>query len=130
MSEKLDQIVKSLDSLTLLESSEIVKALEEKWGVSAAAVPVSAATSSASTAADSGDDEEKSEFDVVLVKGDDGKKMQTIKALRAAVSGLGLKEAKEMAEGSNVTIKSGVSKKDAEDLKKALEELGAEVKLA
>ena len=123
---KLEKIVESLSGLTLLESSELVKTLEEKWGVSAVAM---AAAAPAAASSESGDAEEKSEFDVVLVKGDDTKKMPIIKALRAAVTGLGLKEAKEMAEGSNVVVKSGVSKKEAEDLKKALGEAGAEIKL-
>ena len=81
-------------------------------------------------ASDSDAAEEKSEFDVVLVKGNDAKKMQVIKVLRAAVSGLGLKEAKEMAEGSNVVIKSGISKEDAGNLKKSLDEVGAESKIS
>jgi len=127
MSKSLDQIVESLSGLTLLESSELVKILEEKWGVSATAV---AAAAPAAASSESGDVEEKSEFDVVLVKGNDAKKMDIIKAVRATVSGLGLKEAKEMAEGSNVVIKSGLSKKDAEDLKKTLEGFGAEIKLS
>jgi len=127
MSEKVDQIVENLSGLTLLESSKLVKALEEKWGGSASAVAMAAPSAAAS---DSDAAEEKSEFDVVLVKGNDAKKMQVIKVLRAAVSGLGLKEAKEMAEGSNVVIKSGISKEDAGNLKKSLDEVGAESKIS
>jgi large subunit ribosomal protein L7/L12 len=123
---KLNKIIEELSGLTLLESSELVKALEEKWGVSAAATAVAAAAPA--EAADAA--EEKSEFDVVLVKGDDTKKMALIKALRAAVSGLGLKEAKDMAESANVVVKAGVDKKAAEELKKALEEAGATIKLS
>lgn len=123
---KLDPIIENLSGLTLQECAELVGLLEEKWGVSAAAV----AAGPAASAGDADGAEEKTEFDVILVKGDASKKMQIIKALRAAVSGLGLKEAKEMAEGSDVVVKSGVSKQDAESLKKSLEESGAEIKLA
>lgn len=124
MSEKLNEITQRLNELTLLEASELVKSLEEKWGVSASAVSVAAPSEVAGAEAA----EEKTEFDVVLVKGSE-KKMDLIKALRS-VTTLGLKEAKEMAESSDVVVKSGVSKKDAEDTKKILEGAGAEVKLA
>ena len=124
-SEKLSEMVKSLTSMSVGDLSDLVRTLEGEWGVSAAPVAVAAATASSSDG-----DEEKSEFDVMLVDGKGANKMQLIKALRAAVSGLGLKEAKEMAEGANVVVKSGVAKKDAEELKKSLEGTGAKVKVA
>jgi large subunit ribosomal protein L7/L12 len=123
-SEKWSEMTKSLTSMSVGDLSDLVRVLEEEWGVSGAPVAVAAAASS------SEGEEEKTEFDVMLVDGKGANKMQLIKALRAAVSGLGLKEAKEMAEGANVVIKSGVAKKDAEELKKSLEGTGAKVKVA
>jgi large subunit ribosomal protein L7/L12 len=123
-SEKWSEMTKSLTSMSVGDLSDLVRVLEEEWGVSGAPVAVAAAASS------SEGEEEKTEFDVMLVDGKGANKMQLIKALRAAVSGLGLKEAKEMAEGANVVIKSGVPKKDAEELKKSLEGTGAKVKVA
>lgn len=124
MEQKLHNISEEISKLTLLETAELVKILEEKLGVSAAA-PVAMAAAPAAAAADA--EEEKTEFDVVLVNGG-ANKINVIKEVRA-VTGLALKEAKEAAEGSNVTLKSGISKKDAEAIKKQLEAVGAEVKL-
>jgi large subunit ribosomal protein L7/L12 len=121
MSTKLDTIVETLSSLTVLEASELSKMLEEKWGVSAAA-PVAAAA--APTAAV----EEKTEFDVVLKAAGD-KKLEVIKVIRE-ITGLGLKEAKDMSEASNQVIKSGVSKNEAEEIQKKFIAAGATIALA
>ena len=122
-SEKIMNIVEEVKSLTLLELAELVKAVEEEFGVSAAApVGVVAVAGAAAPAA-----EEKTEFDVVL-KSFGAKKLDVIKAVRE-ITGLGLKEAKEMVEGAPKTVKEGVSKDEAESLKKTLEEAGAEVEV-
>jgi len=120
-----EQLEKALSELTVLEMSNLVKSLEELWGVSAAA-PAAVAQAPAQAEAV----EEKTEFDVVLVEGDAAKKLAIIKALRAAVSGIGLKEAKDMVESSNVVIKEALPKAEAESIKKQLEEAGAKIKLA
>ena len=121
--EKIESIVTAVEGLTLLELKELVTAIEEKFGVSAAApVGVVAVAGAAAPAA-----EEKTEFDVVL-KGFGAKKLDVIKAVRE-ITGLGLKEAKEMVEGAPKTVKEGVSKEEAESIKKALEEAGAEVEV-
>ena len=118
----LEKIVDMLSELTVLEAAELVKALEEKWGVSAAA-PVAVAAAAAPGAA--AEEEEKTEFDVIL-KSHGAKKIDVIKALRQLTS-LGLKEAKEMAETAGAKVLTGVGKDVAEDAKKKLEEAGAEV---
>ena len=122
-SEKITNIVEEIKSLTILELADLVKAVEEEFGVSAAApVGVVAAAGAAAPAA-----EEKTEFDVVL-KSFGAKKLDVIKAVRE-ITGLGLKEAKEMVEGAPKNVKEGVSKDEAESLKKTLEEAGAEVEV-
>jgi len=119
----LSKIVDDLSSLTVLEAAELSKLLEEKWGVSAAA-PVAAAAAAGPAAAPA---EEKTEFTVVLAKVGD-KKIEVIKEVRA-ITGLGLKEAKDLVEGAPKPVKEGVAKKDAEDMKKKLETVGASVEL-
>jgi large subunit ribosomal protein L7/L12 len=123
---KLEKIVEDLSSLTVLEASELATMLEEKWGVSAAApVAMAAAAGGGDTAAAA---EEKTEFDVILTDGGD-KKINVIKAVREVVPGLGLKEAKELVESAPKAIKEGVSKDEAEELKKKFEEAGAKVEI-
>lgn len=119
------QILEMVEKMSVLELSELVKALEDKFGVSAAA-PV--AVAAAPAAADGGAEEvEKSTFDVVLAEAG-GNKIAVIKAVKA-ITGLGLKEAKDLVEGAPKTIKEGVGKEDAETMKKDLEEAGAKVEL-
>ncbi len=124
MSEKVDQIVDQVAELSVLECSELVKALEEKFGVTAAApmMAMAAAPAGGGEAA-----EEKTEFDVVLNAAGD-KKIQVIKVVRA-ITGLGLKEAKELVDGAPSAIKEGVSKDEAEGVKTQLEEVGGVVEL-
>ena len=118
-----DQVVEFLENMTVLEMSEFVKELEEKFGVSAAApVAVAAGPAAGGEAA-----EEKTEFDVVLASVGD-KKINVIKVVRA-ITGLGLKEAKELVDGAPGVVKEGASKDEAEDIKKQLEEAGAGVEL-
>ncbi len=119
-----EQVVEYIENMTVLEMSEFVKELEEKFGVSAAA-PVAVAAAPAAGEAAGG--EEKSEFDVVLTSFGE-KKINVIKAVRA-ITGLGLKEAKEMVDGVPSTVKEGVSKDEAADVQKQLEEAGASVEL-
>jgi large subunit ribosomal protein L7/L12 len=120
-----EDIVEGLDALPIMDIVDIVKTLEEKWGVSAAA-PVAVAAGPA--AGDAGEAaEEKTEFDVVLTSFG-GNKVSVIKAVRA-ITGLGLKEAKDAVEGVPSTIKEGTTKDDAEEVKKQLEEAGATVEL-
>jgi len=119
----LSKIVDQLSSLTVLEAAELSKLLEEKWGVSAAA-PVAVAAVGAAAAAPV---EEKTEFTVVLAAAGE-KKIEVIKEVRA-ITGLGLKEAKDLVEGAPKTVKEGANKKDAEDMKKKLEAVGAKVEL-
>jgi large subunit ribosomal protein L7/L12 len=123
---ELQTIADSLDGLTLLQASKLVKALEDKWGVSAAAP---AAVAMAAPGAGGGGDaaEEKTEFNVVLEAAGD-KKIQVIKEVRA-ITGLGLKEAKEIVDGAPKAVKEGVAKDEAEEMKKQLEAAGATVKL-
>ena len=118
----LAKIVEDLSKLTVLEAAELSKMLEEKWGVSAAA-PVAAAAAGPDAAAV----EEKTEFTVMLTAAGD-KKIEVIKEVRA-ITGLGLKEAKDLVEGAPKAVKEGVNKKDAEDMKKKLEAVGAKVEL-
>ena len=118
----LAKIVEDLSALTVLEAAELSKMLEEKWGVSAAA-PVAVAAAAAGPAAAA--EEEKTEFDVILADAG-ANKINVIKEVRA-ITGLGLKEAKDLVEGAPKPIKEGVSKAEAADLKKKLEEAGAKV---
>ena len=116
-------LVAELSKLTVLEAAELAKALEEAWGVSAAAaVAVAAAPAAAAEAV-----EEKTEFDVILT-GDGGKKIQVIKEVRA-ITALGLTEAKTLVESAPKAIKEGVSKAEAEDIKKKIEEAGGTVEI-
>ena len=120
----LDKIVEDLSSLTVLEAAELSKMLEDKWGVSAAApVAVAAAPAAGGEAAA----EEKSEFDVVLSESGSNK-IAVIKEVRT-ITGLGLKEAKDLVEGAPKPLKQGVKKEEAEEMKKALETAGAKVEL-
>ncbi|MBT4463212.1 MAG: 50S ribosomal protein L7/L12 [Rhodospirillaceae bacterium] len=120
----LDQIVEDLSTLTVMEAAELSNMLEEKWGVSAAA-PVAVAAAGGAAGGDAA--EEKTEFDVVLAAAGD-KKINVIKEVRA-ITALGLKEAKEMVESAPSVVKEGVSKDEAEELKKKLEEAGATVEV-
>jgi len=122
----LAKIAEELGKLTVLEAAELVKQLEEEWGVSAAAA--AAPVMVAAAGGDAGAAEEQSEFDVVL-KGDGGKKIQVIKAIRGVVAGLGLADAKALVEKAPVPVLEGVDKDAAEDAKKQLEEAGAEVEV-
>ena len=125
MSRTIETIAESLDKLTVLEAAELSKKLEEAWGVSAAApVAVAAAGGGGAAAAPA---EEKTEFTVVLVDGGE-KKINVIKEVRAITS-LGLKEAKDLVEGAPKPVKEGVSKQEAADIKKKLEDAGAKVEL-
>jgi large subunit ribosomal protein L7/L12 len=121
---KLDKLVEDLSTLTVIEAAELSKLLEEKWGVSAAA-PVAAAA--AAPAAGGAAAEEQTEFTVILKAAGD-KKIEVIKEVRA-ITGLGLKEAKDLVEGAPKTVKDGASKSDAEKFKKQLEAAGAQVEL-
>jgi large subunit ribosomal protein L7/L12 len=119
-------IVEKLDGLTLLQASKVVKHLEGRWGVSAAA-PVAVAAAPAGGGAAAAPAEEKTSFTVVLESGGD-KKIQVIKEVRA-ITGLGLKEAKDLVDGAPKNVKEGVSKDEAAAMKKQLEDAGAKVKL-
>ena len=120
-----DQILEAIENMTVLELSELVKAMEEKFGVSAAAPVAVAAVGGAAPAAAGG--EEKTEFTVVLAAAGD-KKINVIKAVREA-TGLGLKEAKELVDGAPKPVKEHIAKAEAEELKGKLEEAGATVEL-
>ena len=122
-SEKTTAILEEIKALTILELADLVKAIEEEFGVSAAPVAVAAVGGAAPAAAE----EEKTEFDVVL-KSFGAKKLDVIKVVRE-ITGLGLKEAKEMVEGAPKTVKEGASKEDAEAIKAKLTEAGAEVEI-
>ena len=119
----LNKIIEDLSSLTVVEAAELSKQLEEKWGVTAAAA-VAAAPAAAGGAAPA---EEKDEFTIVLAAAGD-KKINVIKEVRA-ITGLGLKEAKDMVEGAPKTLKEGVKKEEAEEMKTKLEAAGAKVEL-
>ena len=122
----IEKITEDLSGLTVLEVADLVKSLEEKWGVSAAA-PVAAVA--AAPAGDGGDAaEEKTEFDVILTNAG-GNKIAVIKEVRAAVSGLGLADAKKIVDGAPSPIKEGCTKEEAEEIKGKLEAAGAEVEL-
>ncbi len=124
MSDKVAQLIEQVKSLTVLELSEVVKALEEEFGVSAAAPMAVAAAPVAAAAAPA---DEKTEFDVILKAAGDNK-MKVVKAVKD-LTGLGLKEAKDVVDGAPKAVKEKVSKEAAEDLKKQLEELGAQVEI-
>ena len=123
---KREDVLAYLESANMLEISELIKEIEDKFGVTAAA-PVAVAGGAAPVAGDAGASEEKSEFDVELT-GVGDKKINVIKVIRGITS-LGLKEAKEMADGAPSVIKEGVAKDEADDIKKQLEEAGATVTL-
>ena len=122
-SEKITALIEEVKALTVLELNELVKALEEEFGVSAAAMAAPAAGAAAAAPV-----EEKTEFDVVLAGFDAAAKIKVIKAVRE-ITGLGLAEAKAAVEGTPKTLKEAVSKDEAEELKKKLEEVGAKVEL-
>ena len=121
MSEKITAMIEEIKGLTVLELSELVHALEEEFGVSAAAMAAPAAAAAPAA-------EEKTEFDVVLTGFDAAAKIKVIKAVRE-ITGQGLAEAKATVEGAPKTLKEGVAKADAEELKKKLEEAGAKVEI-
>ncbi|WP_114228476.1 MULTISPECIES: 50S ribosomal protein L7/L12 [Sphingomonas] len=121
----INNIVDQLSALTVLEAAELAKALEEKWGVSAAAAVAVAGPAAGGAAAPAA--EEKTEFDVILT-GDGGKKINVIKEVRA-ITGLGLGEAKALVEGAPKAVKEGVNKDEAEKIKKQIEEAGGTVEL-
>ena len=124
----IQKIADDLSGLTVLEASELTKILEEKWGVSAAAAPVAVAAPAAGQAgADGAAAEEKTEFEIHLASAGE-KKINVIKEVRT-ITGLGLKEAKDLVEGAPSKLKDGVNKEDAEKFKKQLEEAGATVEL-
>ena len=118
----LNKIINDLSSLTVVEAAELSKQLEKKWGVTAAAAPAAAVAVSGATPA-----EEKDEFTVMLTSAGD-KKINVIKEIRTVTS-LGLKEAKDLVEGAPKEVKSGVNKKEAEEIKKKLEAAGAQIEL-
>ena len=119
-----EEIISAIESMTILELADLVKEMEEKFGVSAAA-PVAVAGAAAPAAAA---EEEKTEFDVVL-KDVGSEKIKVIKVVREVVAGLGLKEAKELVEGAPKTLKEAVSKEAAEEMKKKFEEVGAVIEI-
>ena len=120
--EKIEKLLEEIDALTVVELADLVKAIEEKYGVSAVAAAAPAAGAAAGEAA-----EEKSSFDVVLTEAGD-QKIKVIKVVRDA-TGLGLKEAKELVDGAPKTVKEGASKEEAEELKAKFTEVGAVVEL-
>jgi len=122
----INAIVEQLSGLTVLEVADLVKQLEEKWGVTAAAPVAVAAAGPAAAAAPAA--EEKTSFDVIL-KEAGGNKIGVIKEVRAAVPGLGLAEAKALVEGAPKTLKEGVTKEEAEEIKKKVEAAGAKVEI-
>ena len=121
--EKINQILELVDSLSILELKDLVKALEEKYGVSAAPVAVAGAAVAAAPA-----EEEKTEFDVELTSFDEAAKLKVIKAVKE-ITGLGLGEAKDIVVNAPKMVKTGVSKEEAESLKVQLEEAGAKITL-
>ncbi len=127
VSQKLQDVLKTIEGLTVLELADLVKALEDKFGVSAAAAVAVAAPAGGGAAGAAAPAEEKTSFTVILTSAGD-KKIQVIKEIRA-VTTLGLKEAKDLVEGAPKTIKEGVSKEEADKIKKVLEENGAKVEI-
>jgi len=124
MAVSKEEILDTISNMSVMEVVDLIEAMEEKFGVSAAAVAVAAAPTAATETAAA---EEKTEFDVILASFGDNK-VGVIKAIRG-ITGLGLKEAKDMVEGAPSTVKEGVSKQEAEDVKKQLEEAGAKVEM-
>jgi len=124
----LETIVESIDKLTVLELAELVKTLEDKYGVTAAAPMAVAAAPGAGAAGSVAPAEAKTEFDVILT-GAGEKKINVIKAVREVVPGLGLKEAKDLVEGAPKPVKTGVAKEEADAIKAKLEEQGASVEI-
>src|SRR6187402_2313374 len=122
-------LVEQLSGLTVLEVADLVKKLEEEWGVSAAAPVAVAAAGPAGGGAAAAPVEEKTAFDVILKEIDAAKKIAVIKEVRAAVPGLGLAEAKALVEGAPKTVKEGVTKEEAEDIKKKIEAAGGKVEV-
>ena len=120
--EKIEKLIEEIDALTVVELADLVKAIEEKYGVSAVAAAAPAAGAAAGAAV-----EEKTSFDVVLAEAGD-QKIKVIKVVRDA-TGLGLKEAKDLVDGAPKTVKEGVSKEEAEELKAKFAEVGATVEL-
>lgn len=128
MALSTEEILEAIANMTVLDVSELVKAMEEKFGVSAAA-PVAAAAAAPGAAAEGGaEEEEQTEFDVILAGFADGKKIPVIKEVRA-ITGLGLKEAKEMVEAGGKALKEGVTKEEADQMKEKLEAAGATVEI-
>ncbi len=127
VSEKLQTIMKTIEGLTVLELADLVKALEDKFGVSAAAAVAVAAPAGGGAGAGAAAAEEKTSFTVVLANSGD-KKIQVIKEIRA-LTNLGLKEAKDLVEGAPKTVKEGATKEEADKIKKILEEQGAKVEI-
>jgi large subunit ribosomal protein L7/L12 len=128
MAAKIEEIAEKLDSLTLLEAAQLSKLLQEKWGVSAAAAVATAAPAAGGAAAGAAAGaEEKTEFDVIL-SGSGDKKIQVIKVVRE-LTGLGLKEAKDLVDGVPKPVKERITKAEAADMKKKLEEVGATVEV-
>ena len=125
--EKMEEIVGTLSELTIIEVADLVKKLEEKWGVSAAAPVVVAGAGAPAAAGAAPVAVEKEDFDVVLT-GSGDKKIQVIKVVRE-LTGLGLKEAKDLVDGAPKTVKEAVAKAEADDMKKKLEEAGGSVEL-
>jgi large subunit ribosomal protein L7/L12 len=126
MATNIDEIAEKLDSLTLLEAAQLSKLLQEKWGVSAAAAVAVAAPAGGGAAAPAAA-EEQTEFDVVLMAAGE-KKIQVIKVVRE-ITGLGLKEAKDLVDGAPKAVKEKIAKAESADLKKKLEEVGATVQV-
>lgn len=125
---KKEDILEAVAGMTVLEVSELVKMMEEKFGVTAAAPVAVAAGGGAATGAEE-ETEEQTEFDIILKGVKEGTKIQVIKAVRTVVSGLGLKEAKELVEAGDKAVREGVSKEEAAEIKKTLEEAGAEIEV-
>ena len=125
----LEKLVEELSALTVLEAAELSKLLEEKWGVSAAAPVAVAAAGGGAGAGPAAPVEEKTSFDVILKSGDAAKKIAIIKEVRAAVPGLGLAEAKALVEGAPKSLKEGVTKEEAEDIKKKIEAAGGTIEI-
>jgi large subunit ribosomal protein L7/L12 len=121
-------LVDQLSALTVLEIADLVKQLEEKWGVSAAAPVAAAAAGTPAAGAPAAPAEEKTAFDVIL-KEAGGNKIAVIKEVRAAVSGLGLAEAKALVESAPKTLKEGITKEEAEEIRKKIEAVGAKVEI-
>ncbi|MGZ3459717.1 MAG: 50S ribosomal protein L7/L12 [Archangium sp.] len=127
MATNIEEIAEKLDTLTLLEASQLSKLLQEKWGVSAAAAVAVAAPAAGGAAAGGAAAEEKTEFDVMLMAAGE-KKIQVIKVVRE-LTGLGLKEAKDLVDGAPKAVKEKVAKAESADMRKKLEEVGATVEV-